>query len=130
MEHPEFEKIVSEALLRIPEKFRAQMKNVGIVIEEEPDRETLLMQGLTEPEDTLLGFYTGIPHTERGESYGMAGTMPDKITIYRLPNELEAEESGKPIVQVVYETLWHEIAHYFGMDENEVEEAEKKRGIW
>jgi predicted Zn-dependent protease with MMP-like domain len=130
VEHPEFEKIVSEAFLQIPEKFRTQMENVGIVIEEEPDRETLLMQGLTEPEDTLLGLYSGIPHTERGEGYGIAGTMPDKITIYRLPNELEAEESGKPIAQVVYETLWHEIAHHFGMDENEVEEAEKKRGIW
>ncbi len=129
MENQEFEKIVNEAFLQIPEKFRARMENVAIVTEEEPDRETLLMQGLTEPEDTLLGFYSGIPHTERGEGYGVMGTVPDKITIYRLPNELEAEESGKPLAQVVYETLWHEIAHHFGMDEDEVENAEKKRGV-
>ena len=125
----EFEKLVQEAFLRIPEKFRARMKNVAVVTEEEPDRETLLAQGLTEPEDTLLGLYSGIPHTERDAGYGLAGTMPDKITIYRLPNELEAEESGKQLAQVVYETLWHEIAHHFGMDEEEVENAEKKRGV-
>ena len=125
----EFEKLVQEAFLRIPEKFRARMKNVAVVTEEEPDRETLLAQGLTEPEDTLLGLYSGIPHTERDAGYGLAGTMPDKITIYRLPNELEAEESGKQLAQVVYETLWHEIAHHFGMDEEEVENAEKKRRI-
>jgi predicted Zn-dependent protease with MMP-like domain len=130
MENKEFEKIVNEAFLRIPEKFRVQMKNVGIVIEDEPDRETLLAQGLTEPEDTLLGLYSGIPHTERDSGYGLAGTMPDKITVYRLPNELEAEESGQPLAQVVYDTLWHEIAHHFGMDEEEVETAEKKRGVW
>ena len=129
MDHSEFEKLVQEAFLQIPEKFRAQMKNVAIVTEDEPDRETLLEQGLTEPEDTLLGLYSGIPHTERDAGYGLAGTMPDKITVYRLPNELEAEESGKPLAQVVYETLWHEIAHHFGMDEAEVENAEKKRGI-
>lgn len=129
MDHSEFEKLVQEAFLQIPEKFRAQMKNVAIVTEDEPDRETLLEQGLTEPEDTLLGLYSGIPHTERDAGYGLAGTMPDKITVYRLPNELEAEESGKPLPQVVYETLWHEIAHHFGMDEAEVENAEKKRGI-
>jgi len=129
LDHSEFEKLVQEAFLQIPEKFRAQMKNVAIVTEDEPDRETLLEQGLTEPEDTLLGLYSGIPHTERDAGYGLAGTMPDKITVYRLPNELEAEESGKPLAQVVYETLWHEIAHHFGMDEAEVENAEKKRGI-
>ena len=129
MDHSEFEKLVHKAFLQIPEKFRAQMKNVAIVTEDEPDRETLLEQGLTEPEDTLLGLYSGIPHTERDAGYGLAGTMPDKITVYRLPNELEAEESGKPLAQVVYETLWHEIAHHFGMDEAEVENAEKKRGI-
>lgn len=129
MDDLEFEKLVQEAFLRIPEKFRARMENVAVVTEEEPDRETLLAQGLTEPEDTLLGLYSGIPHTERGEGYGVVGTLPDKITIYRLPNELEAEESGKPLAQAVYETLWHEIAHHFGMDEAEVEEAEKKRGV-
>ncbi len=129
MDHSEFEKLVHKAFLQIPEKFRAQMKNVAIVTEDEPDRETLLEQGLTEPEDTLLGLYSGIPHTERDAGYGLAGTMPDKITVYRLPNELEAEESGKPLAQVVYETLWHEIAHHFGMDEAEVENAEKKRRI-
>ena len=121
-----FEEAAAEAFEKIPEKFRKQMKNVALLVEDEPDAETLLAEGIEEG-GTLLGLYRGIPNTERGAYYGVGPTLPDTITLYRLPIEEEAEYSGKTMEQVIYETLWHEIAHYFGFDEDAVREEEDKR---
>ena len=121
-----FEEAAAEAFEKIPEKFRKLMKNVALLIEDEPDAETLKEEGLEEG-DSLLGLYRGIPNTERGAYYGVGPTLPDTITLYQLPIEEEAEHSKKSIEQVLYETLWHEIAHYFGFDEHSVREEEGKR---
>ncbi|MCE9644083.1 metallopeptidase family protein [Candidatus Parcubacteria bacterium] len=121
-----FEEAAAEAFEKIPEKFRKQMKNVALLVESEPDEETLREEGLEEG-GTLLGLYRGIPNTERGAYYGVGPTLPDTITLYQLPIEEEAEFSQKSIEQVLYETLWHEIAHYFGFDEGSVREEEGKR---
>lgn len=124
----QFEEAAAEAFEKIPEKFRKQMKNVALLIEESPDEETLREEGLEEG-DTLLGLYRGIPNTERGAYYGVGPTLPDTITLYQLPIEEEAEFSKKSIERVLYETLWHEIAHYLGFDEDSVREEEGKRFI-
>jgi predicted Zn-dependent protease with MMP-like domain len=122
----QFEEAAAEAFEKIPEKFRKQMKNVALLVEDEPNEEVLREEGL-EGGDTLLGLYRGIPNTERGAYYGVGPTLPDTITLYRLPIEEEAVFSKKSIEQVLYETIWHEIAHYFGFDEGSVQEEEKKR---
>jgi predicted Zn-dependent protease with MMP-like domain len=128
MKPEEFEALVAEAFTLVPEKFRSKVKNVGLLIEDDS------------PEH-LLGLYRGIPATERGEGYGVGMTMPDTITIFREPIlAAAAHESGvgelvawgeemteplrKRVKMIIRNTIWHEIAHYFGMDEFEVEERE------
>ena len=119
MDCKEFEKLVQEGFLLIPEKFRAKIKNVALLVEDEPREEIRRQEGLKKDE-TLLGLYQGIPATARGDTYGIGPTLPDTITLFRVPIEKAAREDGEDIRTVVAETIWHEYAHYFGMDEAEV----------
>ena len=122
----EFEKLVSEGYEKLPEWVREKIKNVGVLVEDEPSKEDRANEGL-EHDETLLGLYKGIPLSARGEYYGVGMTMPDTITLYRLPILEAAAEDGKPVADVIAETIWHEFAHHFGMDEHEVRERESKR---
>lgn len=129
----EFEKIVAEEYAHVPARFVRLIENVALLIEDEPDEETRREEGL-EPDETLLGLYRGIPRAERGSGYGVGGVLPDTITLYRLPIHEEAREVvleksftgtfSDAVRFVVRETLWHEIGHYFGLDEHEVGERE------
>ena len=119
----EFEKLVREGLSAIPEKFVRMLKNVAVVIAEEPTREQREVAELEENE-TLLGLYEGIPQVKRDGGY--FGVLPDKITIFKKPI-LEAAETPEEIREIVKDTVWHEIAHHFGMEEDEVSRAEEKR---
>ncbi len=126
MNREEFEKLVAEGFERLPEWVRAKIKNVALLVEDEPSQEDRRLQRLKRYE-TLLGLYKGIPLSARGENYGVGITMPDTITLYQLPIEDAAEEDGRDVRDVVADTIWHEFAHHFGMDEREVREREKKR---
>jgi predicted Zn-dependent protease with MMP-like domain len=126
MTRDEFEKLVEEGFLLLPEKFRARIKNVALLVEDEPSEVIRTQEGLGEGE-TLLGLYQGIPNTVRGDSYGVGPTLPDTITLYKLPIEEEADETGEDVRKVIAETIWHEYAHYFGMDEDEVRLREDAR---
>lgn len=127
MTHEEFEQLVATEFERaIPEKFRPHIKNLAFLIEEQPSVEVRIHEGLG-PNDTLLGYYHGIPYPARGDWYGMGTTMPDTITLYRLPIEQAAAEDNVPVAQVVRETIWHEVAHHFGMDEHTVRHREDRR---
>jgi len=110
----EFDALVTRALRRIPPRFRKHLQNVAIIVEPEPSR------------PGLLGLYQGHPLTTR--SVGHSFTMPDKITIYQSPHERMAR-TPEELEQMVADTVWHEIAHYFGMDETRVRKAERKHGI-
>ena len=123
MTEREFEKLVREGLSAIPEKFVRMLKNVAVVIAEEPTREQREVAELEENE-TLLGLYEGIPQVKRDGGY--FGVLPDKITIFKKPI-LEAAETPEEIREIVKDTVWHEIAHHFGMEEDEVSRAEEKR---
>ena len=126
MHRKEFEKLVAEGFERLPQWVRENVRNVALLVENEPSKEDREAEGLGEDE-TLLGLYKGVPLTARGQEYGVGATMPDTITLYQLPIEDAAQEDGMPIAQVVTETIWHEFAHHFGMDEHEVREREEKR---
>lgn len=126
MNRDAFEKLVEEAFLLIPEKFRAKIKNVALLVEDEPSEEVRTQERL-EGDETLLGLYQGIPNTERGDTYGVGPTVPDTITLYQLPIEEAAREDGADVRTVIAETIWHEYAHYFGMDEEEVRLREEMR---
>lgn len=126
MDREAFEKLVEEGFLLIPEKFRSKIRNVALLVEDEPSREVRNEEGLGEGE-TLLGLYHGIPATERGDSYGVGPTLPDTITLYKIPIEEEAVISSLDVRTVIAETIWHEYAHYFGMNEDEVRFREQER---
>ena len=122
MTRDEFRDLVDEALATIPARFRAAMQNIAIVVEDEPSAEQLGEVGI-EPPDTLLGLYQGTPLTERQWSEG--NTLPDKITLFQGPIE-DASDDEDDLVVAIGETLIHEIGHYFGLSEEEIEEIEEK----
>ena len=122
MTRQRFTQLVEEALAEIPARFRREMKNVAVVVEDEPTPE-LLDEMEMEPGDTLFGLYQGTPLPERGWSFGNA--LPDRISIYQIPIE-EACADDEEIRDCVAETVIHEFGHYFGMSEEEIEEIEEK----
>jgi predicted Zn-dependent protease with MMP-like domain len=117
-----FERLVADALATIPRRFRNAMSNLAIVVEDEPSRH-LLREMEIEPPDTLLGLYQGVPLTERRWDYG--NTLPDRILLFQGPLERESEDEDDLVV-AIGETLIHEIGHYFGLSEEEIEEIEEK----
>jgi predicted Zn-dependent protease with MMP-like domain len=117
-----FERRVAEALATIPRQFRDAMHNIAIVVEDEPSDE-LLDEMEIDPPDTLFGLYQGIPLTERTTSYG--NTLPDRVLIFQGPHERETADEEDLIV-CIGETLIHEIGHYFGLSEEEIEEIEER----
>lgn len=108
----EFERLVADALMIIPEEIRRYMDNVQIVIEEEPAEELLRQLGM-EPDDALYGLYSGVPLTERSLQYS---AFPDRIIIFRRPL-LEDFTDPLDIRRQVARTVIHEVAHHFGIDE-------------
>jgi predicted Zn-dependent protease with MMP-like domain len=121
-----FEKMVAEGFDRLPEWVRKKISNVAILIEDLPSEEVRKEEGL-EDDETLLGLYRGIPLSARGDTYGVGATLPDTITLYKIPIEEAAIEDGMDVQDVVAETIWHEFAHHFGMDEGEVRKREQER---
>ena len=122
MHRARFEKHVADALASIPRRFRDAMKNIAIVVEDEPSPD-LLAEMEIEPPDTLLGLYQGTPLTERRWDYG--NTLPDRVLIFQGPHERESDDE-EDLVVAIAETLIHEIGHYFGLSEEEIEEIEEK----
>ena len=108
----EFDAIVEDALRLIPKRFRRRMQNVAIVVEPEA------------PQPGLLGLYQGRPLAQRSVFESFA--MPDKITIDQGPHERMSRTRAE-LEQMVADTVWHEIAHHFGMDERTVRAAERRR---
>ena len=122
MTRERFTRLVEEALTDIPRRFRAAMRNVAVVVEDEPPPH-VLEEMEVEAGDTLLGLYQGTPLPERGWGYG--NTLPDRISIYQRPIE-DACEDDEEIRDCIAETVIHEFGHYFGMSEEEIEEIEEK----
>lgn len=141
MNPEEFEEIVGEEFPNaVPEKFRHLIRNVALLVEDEPSADIRRRERLGEDE-TLLGYYHGIPATARGDLYGIGAALPDTITLYQFPIEDEAQyllehsyilknvgtSYEEMVRKVVRETIWHEVAHHFGMDEHEVRRREDER---
>jgi predicted Zn-dependent protease with MMP-like domain len=111
-----FYEMVERALEGLPPELSALLDNVAIVVDDRPDFSTPLV--VEDPENTLYGLYEGVPLTERG--WGYSGVLPDKITIFRRP--LERDFEPDELEEQVRITVVHEIAHYFGFDEDRLEE--------
>jgi predicted Zn-dependent protease with MMP-like domain len=122
MTRERFRRFVQEALETIPRRFRDHLKNVALLVEDEPSAE-LLRDMEIEPPDTLFGLYHGTPLTSRPWDFGNA--LPDRITIYQGPIE-DACETEDEVVATIGETLIHEVGHFFGLSEDELEEIEDR----
>jgi len=119
----EFDRLVEQAYQRIPGRFRKRLDNVALTVEMEPSPRQLARARVAAG-GTLLGLYEGRPLTRRSVFEPWA--MPDRITIFQGPHERLAH-SPEHLLELVFATVWHEIAHYFGMTESQVRAAERKR---
>jgi predicted Zn-dependent protease with MMP-like domain len=117
-----FDELVRQAISELPPNFAEAMSNVDIVVAERPTASDLRQAGVPRG-STLLGLYHGIPRTRRGEGYHLA--LPDKITLYRQPIEASCRTDAD-LVDAVRNTVLHEIAHHFGIDDDRL--AELGRG--
>lgn len=118
MERIHFEQLVAEALLSLPDEFRDRLDNIEVVVEDKPTAKKLAEVGLR-PGDTLYGLYEGVPLTRRTTSYGLV--LPDKISIYKIPIESSCR-SDEGVKRKVLEVVRHEIAHYFGLSDEQLDE--------
>lgn len=118
----EFESIVKKAIDNIPEQYGERLSNLAFVIEDEPNqfqrRKLKLHDG-----ETLFGLYEGVPLTGRGSNY--SGVLPDKITIFKSP-ALAAADNMRQLNENISHTVWHEVAHYFGLGHGRIHELEDK----
>jgi predicted Zn-dependent protease with MMP-like domain len=119
----DFDELVAGACARIPARFRRRIKNIAFLVEPEPTP-AQLARGRVPRGSTLLGLYEGRPLPTRSvfEPYA----MPDRITIFQGPHERMAQ-SPEHLARLVESTVWHEVAHYFGLNELEVRRAEHRR---
>lgn len=117
-----FRELVEEAIDTIPAKFAREVRNLAIVIEDEPSQD-LLDEMEMEPGDSLLGLYQGTPLNERGWGYG--NQLPDRITLFQQTIEDDCDDDDE-IVVAIGETLIHELGHYFGMSEEQIMEIEER----
>ena len=114
MSPAEFDQLVEKAIRAIPPRFRRRLHNVVFLVEREP------------PRPGLLGLYHGRPLAYRSVSDSFH--LPDHITIFQGPHECLASSLAH-LEKMLEETVWHEVAHYFGMDEPQVRSAERRRRL-
>lgn len=120
MTDEQFEHIIADAMDSLPERFLEHVKNVAIVWAEDPtpeQREKLRLRS----HESLFGLYEGIPLTRRGDGYNLV--LPDKITIFKNPT-LQYCHDVAAVKRQVKHTLWHEIAHHYGLDHDRIHELE------
>lgn len=111
-----FEEIVADGIDAIPEKYASRINNVAFVTQDEPTLEQRQKMHL-QAYETLFGLYEGIPLTKRGIGYNLV--LPDKITIFKQPLE-NASHNLADLKEKVRHTVWHEVAHYFGLGHEQI----------
>jgi predicted Zn-dependent protease with MMP-like domain len=118
MDDQRFEKLVGEAIEKLPDIFRERLENIDVVVADTPTRAQL--KTLREKKgETLLGLYEGVPLTERTHNYGLV--VPDKITIFQKSIEAMCRNDTQ-IIAEIQRVVRHEIAHHFGISDERLEE--------
>jgi predicted Zn-dependent protease with MMP-like domain len=112
-----FEKLVTRAVEQLPQEFREKLENVAIIVDDRPSADLLDQMGIP-PGDTLFGLYEGTPLTERGFQTPL---YPDRIWIFQEPIEAECRSEDE-IVEEIETTIAHEVAHFFGLDDEYLED--------
>lgn len=119
----DFEKLIGQAMDELPEQYIRNLNNVVVTYEDEPtpeQREKLKLRC----NQSLFGLYEGIPRTQRGAGYNLV--LPDKITIFKNPM-LHFVADMSELRRQVKHTLWHEIAHHYGLDHDRIHALENKQ---
>jgi predicted Zn-dependent protease with MMP-like domain len=120
VDYDAFADLVAEALDSLPDEFLERLENIQVTVEEWPSREDLLDAGLSARDRYhLLGLYHGVPLTDRHSQYV---ALPDEITIYQKPIEAMVGDDEDALREQVRRTVIHEIAHYYGIDDDRLEE--------
>jgi predicted Zn-dependent protease with MMP-like domain len=125
MNRVSFERLVAQSLKRLPRKFRDELENIAIEVEDEPSEDVLDDMGIEE--GSLYGLYQGVPLPEREWNYG--NVLPDRIVIFQGPIERDARSDAE-VEEIVLDTVMHEIGHYFGFDDEalySIEDEKAKR---
>lgn len=118
MQTEEFENLVYKALENLPAHFKQKLDNVAIVVKDWPRPDQARGR-------LLLGLYEGIPKPKRGYNYTMV--LPDKITIFQGSIELISRGDEQIIKNLVFDTVWHEIAHHFGITDERIQEINRQK---
>lgn len=115
----DFQKLINQALNSLPGEHVQRISNVAILFKDRPTIEQRRQLKL-DPEHTLLGLYEGIPLSKR---QGMTSFLPDRITLFKGPL-CERSDSIRELQENIRHTLWHEIAHYYGLNHDEIGQLE------
>jgi predicted Zn-dependent protease with MMP-like domain len=114
-----FQELIDRAFDSLPKTHRDRVQNVAIIFADAPDQEQRVQAKLL-PNQTLLGLYQGIPLSRR---QGATSLYPDRITLFKYPLLMQAHDE-KGLQEAIRHTLWHEIAHYYGLDHTEIHKLE------
>jgi len=118
LERTKFIRLVRRALREVPQPFKQHLKEIDIIVKRRPSLADLRAAGLA-PDESMYGFYQGVPMTERTSGYGM--TVPDVIYIYQEPLEDDFNDD-RELVEEIRTTVLHELGHFFGIDDERLEE--------
>lgn len=118
----QFDQLITRAMDELPQEYIIGLENVVIVQADDPTPDQLEKMKI-DHNHLLLGLYEGIPLTQRGS--GFSGMLPDKITLFK-NSILAVVESDAELLEQVKRTLWHEIAHYYGLNHSHIDRLEKK----
>lgn len=117
-----FEQLINEVMDELPRTYIEQLDNVAITYEDKPDQHQRTKLKLR-CHETLYGLYEGIPRTDRGAGYNIV--LPDKITLFKEPIE-RSSRTMPELKEQIKNTLWHEIAHHYGLGHQRIHEIEDK----
>mgnify|MGYP003605878966 CR=1 FL=1 len=118
----DFDKLITKAMDELPQEYIKGLDNVAIVMADDPTEEQKVKMKLRE-NAVLLGLYEGIPLTQRGNSYTFV--LPDKITLFK-HSILRVVQSEEQLFEQIKRTLWHEIAHYYGLNHRHMDALQNK----
>ena len=116
----QFREYVGEAIKNIPEVYQEKLDNVRFIVEPQPSKQQRKDLGLR-PCDALYGLYQGVPLTKRGGA--VHSIVPDTISIFMYPM-IEHATSVVALKKQIYKTVWHEVAHFFGLDHDRIHAVE------
>ena len=116
----DFERYINDGVAALPPLYQKKIDNVAFLVEDYPTPEQRVRLNLY-PNETLFGLYEGVPLPRRN---GTLKLLPDKITIFKKPIEA-ASQNEADVAELVRHTIWHEVAHYYGLDHDRIHQLER-----